>query len=56
MNETAVVIHRMIGNESTNEIEMMSVAADEKLRDVRTRDKLELQHVLSVCAAYQQRP
>lgn len=55
-DKTAVVIHRMIGNESTNEIKLMSVTVDEELRDVHTRDKLELQHVLSVFAAYQQRP
>ena len=55
-NETAKEIHRITGNEATNDVELMSVAADEELTDVHTRDKSELQHILSVFAAYQQQP
>ena len=54
--QSALSIHRMIWDESTPEIELMSVAADARLHGVQTREESELQHILSVCARYQQRP
>lgn len=55
-NQSAMGIHRIIADESTTEVEVMLVVADSRLHSVQTREESELQHILSVCARYQQRP
>ena len=55
--QSALGIHRMIVDESTTEIELMSVAANEKPQSVQVPEESKFQHIfLSVCATYQQRP
>ena len=54
--DTAAAIKRMMWQESTLKLDLISIAADEELDSVSDRNEAEIQHILSVCARYQEKP